>query len=293
MLAALVLAATLSACSGQSETAPATATGGGVPTSAGVSAPASTGPTPTGSPVQGVPGTATDASPTSQTSDGGTVAGSGSLAGRTVLLDPGHNGGNSANPSIINQQVDAGGFQKACNTTGTAANGVTESSVNLEIAQLLAGQLEQQGATVVLTRQDDSGVGPCIDERGAQAAQVGADVLVSIHADGAAAGAHGFHVIAPGSVAGYTDGIVEPSSELARDIRDGLTGQGFSTSSYAGQAGLVTRSDLGTLNHARVPAVMLELGNMHNTGDFERLNSPDGQARYADGITAGLQTYFG
>src|SRR4051794_8488319 len=45
------------------------------------------------------------------------------LAGRTIVIDPGHNGGNGANPALINQLVPAGGFDKPCDTTGTETDG--------------------------------------------------------------------------------------------------------------------------------------------------------------------------
>ena len=196
------------------------------------------------------------------------TTGTGALAGRTVVIDPGHNGANSAHTTEINQLVDAGGFQKACNTTGTATNaGYPESAFNWATAGELADRLRAMGATVVLTRDSDTGWGPCIDERGRTAADTGADVLVSIHADGAAEGEHGFHVIRPGAVAGYTDGIVEPSSQLATRTRDALVAAGLTTATYVGGGGIVARTDLGTLNHARVPAVMLEAGNMRNAAD--------------------------
>ena len=39
------------------------------------------------------------------------------------MLNPGHNGGNAANPAAINRQVPAGfGQYKACDTTGTETN---------------------------------------------------------------------------------------------------------------------------------------------------------------------------
>jgi N-acetylmuramoyl-L-alanine amidase len=54
----------------------------------------------------------------------------GPLDGRTVVLDPGHNGRNGAHPERINRQVHVGGgMYKACNTTGTAtASGYAEST---------------------------------------------------------------------------------------------------------------------------------------------------------------------
>src|SRR6478609_4587255 len=52
-----------------------------------------------------------------------TVAEAAPLAGRVVVIDPGHQLGNHNFPRQINRQVPAGGFQKPCNTTGTATNG--------------------------------------------------------------------------------------------------------------------------------------------------------------------------
>lgn len=213
------------------------------------------------------------------------------LAGRTVVVDPGHNGANFSNTSRINAQVDAGGFSKNCNTTGTAAGDYTESRFNWELAQRVRAHLEALGATVVLTRPDDEGWGPCIDERGLTAGRAGADALVSLHADGADPASSGFHVIHPGAVAGYTDGIVGPSADLARLMRDALVAAGFRPADYVAGGGLVQRSDLGTLNRAGVPAVMLEAGNMRNPADLSVLGSEEGQARLASALTDAVRGF--
>jgi N-acetylmuramoyl-L-alanine amidase len=206
-----------------------------------------------------------------------------------VVIDPGHNGQNGEHPEIINQPVDAGGFEKACNTTGTATDdGYTESQFNLEVSLQLRDTLQAAGVQVVLTRADDEGVGPCVDERGQTAARAGAAALVSVHADGADAGSSGFHVIHPGLREGYTDDTVGPSSQLARSLRDELVAAGFSPSDYAGSEGLQQRDDLGTLNRAEVPAVMLESGNMRNADDVATLRSADGQQRLVDALAAAV-----
>ena len=69
----------------------------------------------------------------------------GPLDGRTVVLDPGHNGRNAAHPERINRQVDVGGgMYKACNTTGTAtASGYPESRFNLAVARGIADGLRR------------------------------------------------------------------------------------------------------------------------------------------------------
>jgi N-acetylmuramoyl-L-alanine amidase len=214
--------------------------------------------------------------------------------GPVIVVDPGHNGANGAHPEIINRPVDAGGFQKACNTTGAATDdGVTESSINWAVAQLLRDRLESEGARVILTRDSDDGVGPCIDERGRAAAEAHADLLVSVHADGAPAGAHGFHVIHPALRPGYTDDTVGPSAELASAVRDALVADGFTPSTYIGEDGLDERDDLGTLNLAGVPAVMVEAGNLRNTGDAGTLTSAGGQARLAAALASGVLTFAG
>lgn len=212
------------------------------------------------------------------------------LDGRTVVLDPGHNGANGAHPAEIGRLVDAGGFQKACNTTGTAEGELRESTVNLLLAEAVRDELVDAGATVVLTRTDDDGWGPCIDERGGAAALHGADVLISLHADGAAAAAHGFHVIHQAPVAGYVDdGLAVRSADLAEAVRDRLVGAGLTPSTYiGGGTGLDQRSDLGTLNRSSAPAIMIETGNMHHTADLGAMRDPEWRATVAEAIVTAL-----
>lgn len=211
-----------------------------------------------------------------------------------VALDPGHNGANGAHPEIINQQVDAGGFQKACNTTGASTDqGISESQINWEITQLLRDRLEDAGVAVLLTRDSDDGVGPCIDERGRMAAEAEADLLVSLHADGAAPELGGFHVIHPGLRPGYTDTTVEPSTDLATRLRDSLTDAGFTPASYAGTGGLHQRDDMGTLNHAGVPAAIVEAGNLRHPPDAALLTGEAGQAQLVEALATGILGYLG
>jgi N-acetylmuramoyl-L-alanine amidase len=146
---------------------------------------------------------------------------------------------------------------------------------------------------VILIRQDDAGVGPCIDERGLMAAEADADALVSIHADGAPPAARGFHVIRPGLRPGYTDDTVGPSAQLAGSVRDALVAAGFEPSTYVGDDGLDERDDLGTLNRARVPAVMVEAGNLRNAEDAALLTSPEGRSRLADALADGALAFAG
>ncbi len=216
------------------------------------------------------------------------------LAGIVIAIDPGHNGGNAAHPGRIAQRVWIGNGRKACNTTGTATrSGYPEHRFAFSVARQLKSRLEALGATVMLTRTNDSGVGPCVDVRGRFGAKVHADLTVSIHADGSAVGHRGFVVMKPGRVPGYTTDILAASARLALAMRTGLLATGLPIANYYARHGIVSRTDLGTLNMSDVPVVMVELGNMKNAGDAARMTGATGRARYAAGLLAGIRGYLG
>jgi N-acetylmuramoyl-L-alanine amidase len=209
-----------------------------------------------------------------------------------VVLDPGHNGGNGAAPTAIRRQVpDGRGGEKACNTTGTATDaGYPEHAFTFDVATRAAQRLEAAGVRVVLTRQDDDGVGPCVDERGRAGEAAGAAAVVSIHADGAAASASGFHVA-------YSDPPLNPvqagpARELATALRDAMRRGGFPDSDYIGREGLSARADLAGLNHATRPTALVECANMRNPDEAALVSSPEGRERYAAAITDGVLAYF-
>jgi N-acetylmuramoyl-L-alanine amidase len=209
----------------------------------------------------------------------------------TVVLDPGHNGANGAHPDRINRHVAiGGGMTKACDTTGTAtASGYTEAGYNLAIARTVARMLRAEGITVVLTRDDNRGVGPCIDRRARIGNRARADAAVSIHADGGPPSGRGFHIIRPTRIAGLTDDIYAPSHRLARALRAPYARRtGIPPASYVGGGGIVERSDLGGLRLSDVPKVFVETGNMRNAADAAILESRRGRRRIARGIADGL-----
>ena len=221
------------------------------------------------------------------------------LAGRVVVLDPGHQLGNAAFPAEVGAPVDAGGFTKACNTTGTATDsGYAEATFTWQVARATRRLLRRLGAQVLLTRTSNSADhwGPCIDVRG-RAGNPGepgptGDLKVSIHADGSLApGAHGFHVITPDSVAPWTTDIAAPSLRLAEVVRDVLVEAGFATSTYAGSNGIDVRDDLGTLNLSDIPTVVVELGNMRDPGDAEKMASAAGRLHYASALALAIERF--
>ncbi|MGW1542641.1 N-acetylmuramoyl-L-alanine amidase [Streptomyces sp. NPDC002309] len=222
----------------------------------------------------------------------------GSLQGKVVVVDPGHNPHNFAHTAEINRKVDIGTTRKECDTTGTATNaGYTEAEFTLDLARRLRTLLQEQGATVLLTQNGDRPYGPCIDERARIGNEEKADAVVSLHADGSGTGNRGFHVILPASVhagAADTRPIVGPSRELGASIAGNFVrATGSAPSNYVGNGtGLVTRQDLGGLNLSTVPKVFIECGNMRDGRDAALLISGAWRQKAAQGVADGITDFL-
>ena len=222
--------------------------------------------------------------------------GKGALSGKVILLDPGHQLGNS-NVKFAKQMAQKkfnGTTVKGCNTTGTATNsGFPEATFNWKVALHLKKMLEAQGARVELTRNTNSrdAWGPCVWDRAKQANRIGADAMINIHADGAAANSRGFFLLAPGVVAGWTEDVVKPGRQLARAMIEGMTAAGAPPSNYIANQLMISTNTTG-LNFSDVPSVTVELGNMRNASDAKLMTSVSGQKQYAQWLMAGLETYF-
>lgn len=233
--------------------------------------------------------TATHASP-----QAGPLGTFGGPPGTVVVIDPGHNGQNAKHPEIINKLVPAGfGQTKACNTTGTSTNaGYAEHAFNWQVSVALKALLEARGITVVMTRDSDDGVGPCVNVRADIGNQADAAAVISIHGDGAAAGVNGFFVMTASRAPAGAD-IAAATDKLASAMRDGMVDSGFHVSNTLGRNGLWARKDLGGLNLSLRPTVMIECGNMRNADEAALMSSPAGQERYAEGLARGVLAYLG
>ncbi|BBZ43495.1 Rv3717 family N-acetylmuramoyl-L-alanine amidase [Mycobacterium parmense] len=211
------------------------------------------------------------------------------LAGASVFLDPGHNGVSDAS---INQPVTNGrGGTKPCNTSGTSTDdGYSEHAFNWAVVALVNDALSQEGVRTQLSRDNDSSVGPCVDQRAEQANAMRPDAIVSIHADGGPPSGSGFHVNY--SSPPLNDVQAGPAVQLAHAMRDALVRAGFQPATYIGSDGLYGRDDLAGLNLAQYPAVLVELGNMKNADDAARMESADGRARYAAAVTDGITAFL-
>ena len=219
--------------------------------------------------------------------------GSGVLNKKIVLVDPGHNGGNFSAPEIINQLIWNGRESETCDTTGAeTATGYTEAQFNWNVARYLTADLRAAGATVILTRTSNTGVGPCVTKRAALANQAHASAAVSIHADGGPPGGRGFAILEP-VADGINNAIIGPSARLGTDLRNAFAaGTGEPASTYDGINGIQPRDDLAGINLSTVPKVFIECANMRNPTDAALLTTPACQAKAARAIAAGLTRFL-
>ena len=129
----------------------------------------------------------------------------GSLAGRTIAVDPGHGGDDAGN---------------------VGPTGVREADVTFAIAERLERHLRTRAARPIVLRGRDEG--PAASERAARANDADADVLVSIHlnshADPAAEGSSSYYFGRLGtvSIAGRTLAeMLQDELTAATGLRDG------------------------------------------------------------------------
>ncbi len=115
------------------------------------------------------------------------------IAGKIVFLDPGHNG---SNDSSISRQVPTGrGGTKDCQASGTSTDdGYPEHTFAWDTTLRIRQALTALGVRTAMSRGDDTGLGPCVDERANMANSLRPNAIVSIHADGGPPTGRGFHV---------------------------------------------------------------------------------------------------
>ena len=219
------------------------------------------------------------------------------LAGLTVAIDPGHDGGNGAAPQIIDQPIDNGNGTETCDTAGASTdNGYPEHAFNFDVATRAEALLAAEGANVVLTRPNDTGVGPCVNVRAAIGNNAHAAAAISIHADGGPPGGRGFTVIEPAPVVSSISNntaIVGPSATLGVDVRNAFAAvTGEPTSTYDGVDGLITRNTLGGLNLSTVPKVLIECANMRNATDATLVQTAGWRQQAAQGIANGITAFL-
>lgn len=210
----------------------------------------------------------------------------GRLSGKVVVVDAGHAG--AQDPAQSGRLIDTfGGKKVPCYTSGaTAPDGTPEHTLNFDLALRTAAALRAKGATVVLTRTDDTKKGPCNDARGRAANTAKAHLLLSLHADSDAAHKRGFHLIHSPEMRGGRK-VQERSLAAARALGDALKAAPIPPANYKGTPESPTdpRTNMAILNElATTPGVLVEVGNLGNSEDWALL----ARAATRDAVAAAL-----
>ncbi|MBO5797432.1 MAG: N-acetylmuramoyl-L-alanine amidase, partial [Clostridia bacterium] len=171
------------------------------------------------------------------------------LSGFTVVVDPGHGG----------------------HSYGTSGGGVPEKTIALTYANLLRDKLESLGATVIMTRTDDSDLS--LLERTVIARATHADLFLSIHMNGstsASVGGCSIHYFSDYSI-GIADSMFDEMLSVYKD--------------YGSDNRRDWRwSPFYVCRISEMPALLLECGYMTNAEDLELLVTPD----FQDALTAAM-----
>ncbi|WP_018923086.1 N-acetylmuramoyl-L-alanine amidase [Salsuginibacillus kocurii] len=181
----------------------------------------------------------------------------GSLAGKTIVVDPGHGG----------------------HDPGAGAFGIQEKDVVLDTGNYLRPMLEDAGANVIMTRSTDTFV--TLNERANIANRQNADAFISIHANAAgSSAAHGTETYWDNSNASAG------SQALAASIQRELVAELGTLDRGVKQAGF------SVIRRSQMPSVLVELGFVTNQNEANRLNSSGFQQRAAEAITRGTINHF-
>jgi N-acetylmuramoyl-L-alanine amidase len=184
-----------------------------------------------------------------------------SLAGRVVVLDPGHGG----------------------DDPGTVANGLVESEIMLDLARRIEGRLSAIGVTVLFTRS--AATGPEDLDRAMTANESGADILLSLHCDSAHhPRASGVSTFFYGQERfGAWSAVGEHLANLIQ--REIVARTGLADCRSHARAWVL-------LQRTRMPTVRIEAGYLSHPEDAARLADPAFRNTVAEAIVISLQRMY-
>ncbi len=191
------------------------------------------------------------------------------LAGRRIVLDPGH----------------GGLFRGAI-----GVRGLTEAEVNLGVALDLRDLLAAHGARVLMTRETDrdfltpadSSLRADLAERARLARAFDPDLLVSIHHNADAGGAHDVNE----TQTYYKLGDDGPSLDVAEDVHRALV------RNVGIAANQVLPGNFYVLRTSEAPAILTETSYITFPAAEKRLRRPEKQRLEAEALFIGLARYF-
>jgi N-acetylmuramoyl-L-alanine amidase len=194
------------------------------------------------------------------------------LNGKIICLDAGH-GGTSATDQ----------YRKG-------PSGEREEWANLRVAKILRELLQDRGANVVMTRDDDTSVG--LKERADMARAAKAQVFLSIHHNATADRSVNFPIIYYHAYAGQNEAGVRLAKLLAQRLNQELFG-GKAEPSVCSDHTIFSTSGTAVLRHSYgIPGVLGEATFFTNAEEETRLKDPEHNRREAEAYVAALEDFF-
>ena len=203
------------------------------------------------------------------------------LEGKVIGIDPGHQGAQNNDPEPVSPGSDETKIKVTSGTSG-GASGVDEHVVNLAVGLLLRDMLEEQGASVILTRESAD-----VDISNAERAQLFNDyevnLAIRLHCNGVDdTSVRGAFMLVPES---------NPYKELC-DLAAGIILEKYTDATGLDSLGVTERSDQTGFNWCERPIVNIEMGHMSNAEEDLLLTDADFQYSMAEGLCDGIVTYF-
>ena len=194
------------------------------------------------------------------------------LVGKTIVIDPGHG-------SYKNGVVDPGAVGLVL--------GFTDMEVGTTIGLKLKDLLEAQGATVIMTREEDL-VNMTLYDRTDLANANNADLFVSIHGN-----ALDNNTIKNGiEVYYYGDSGTLTSSAQKYIRQEYATAVSDALGKATGRSSVVKTNNYVVVRETDCPSILVEAGYLSNAEDDSLLATDSYQAIMANGIYQGIAAYF-
>lgn len=194
------------------------------------------------------------------------------LAGKTIVIDPGHG-------SLNNGVVDPGAIGRVL--------GFTDREVGTTIGFKLKDILEAQGATVIMTRGEEP-VNMTLYDRTDLANENNADLFISIHGNALDNNyeKNGIEVYY------YCDGATLTSSAQSYIRKEFATDVSNALGQATGRSSTTKTSNFVVIRETDCPSILVEAGYLSNAEDEALLASDSYQSIMANGIYQGIAAYF-
>ena len=172
--------------------------------------------------------------------------------------------------------------------TSGVATGVPEYQLALDVSLKLRDELKARGYKVVMIREDNHC--PISNKGRAEIANnYRGAVFLRIHANGDSnPSTSGMLTMCPASDNPYTPEIIGDSNRLARLVLDQMV-----KSTGATSKGIIETNNMSGINWCKIPVTIIEMGFMSNPDEDRLLQTEDYQCKIVDGISNGVDKYFG